>query len=157
MSMDKKPVDRVRSVVAAVGFAVAAWAVAEPILGFELRGPAPGGGGTTHDVSAVVVAVAGLVASLAGWALLAVLERFVPSRARRVWVAVAVAVLVLSLGGPLSGAGITTANKLWLAVLHLCVGVVLIPTLARTSRATTRPVADLEPAGADRRHRRDRW
>lgn len=45
----------------------------------------------------------------------------------------AVVVLVLSLGGPLSGAGVTLANKLWLALMHVAVGATLIPLLARTS------------------------
>ncbi|MBA3311525.1 MAG: hypothetical protein H0U28_15980, partial [Nocardioidaceae bacterium] len=60
------------------------------------------------------------------------LERVVPRHARRVWTAAAVAVLVLSLGGPLSGAGITAAIKVWLAVMHLTVGATLIPLMMRT-------------------------
>ena len=146
MRMRDKRVDRTRPVVAAVVLTVAVWVVAEPVLGFELRAPAQGGGGATHDIDGVVVAVAGAVASLAGWALLAVLERFVPRRARRIWLAIAVGVLVLSLGGPLSGAGIPTANKLWLVVMHLSVGAVLIPTLARTSHAWRGSAVNANPA-----------
>lgn len=124
---------RLGAVVAATVLAVVVWVVAEPILGVDLRSPAQGGG-ATRDINGVVIAVAGLVASLAGWALLSLLERFVPRRARLIWVGVAVGVLVLSLGGPLSGDGVTTANRMWLAGMHLCVAAVLIPALARTSR-----------------------
>lgn len=122
---------RAQAVAATVVGAVAVWVVAEPVLGFALRGPAQGGG-ATHDVNAAVVAVAALAASLAGWALLAVLERFT-SRARGLWTAAALAVAVVSLAGPLSSAGITAANQAWLALMHVTVAAVLIPTLRRTT------------------------
>ncbi|MDN5751166.1 MAG: DUF6069 family protein [Pseudonocardia sp.] len=126
-----KAMARAQAVAATVVGAVAVWVVAEPVLGFALRGPAQGGG-ATHDVNAVVVAVAALAASLAGWALLAVLERFT-SRARGLWTAAALTVAVLSLAGPLFSAGITAANQAWLGLLHVSVAAVLIPLLRRTT------------------------
>jgi hypothetical protein len=42
--------------------------------------------------------------------------------------------LILSLGGPLSGEGIGTANKLALVSMHLAAGAVLIPFLFRSAR-----------------------
>lgn len=122
---------RTQAVTATVVAAVAVWVVAEPVLGFDLRGPAHGGG-ETHDVNAAVVAAAALAASLAGWTLLVVLERFT-TRARSLWTAVALTVAVLSLAGPLSSAGITVANQYWLALMHVGVAVVLIPLLRRTT------------------------
>ena len=38
-----------------------------------------------------------------------------------------------SLGGPLSGSGVTAANRAVLVLLHLAVGAVLIPALRRTA------------------------
>jgi Family of unknown function (DUF6069) len=50
-----------------------------------------------------------ILAGLAAWGLLAVLERFTP-RARAVWIAIALVALALSLAGPLSAA-VTPAAK----------------------------------------------
>jgi hypothetical protein len=118
---------------AAVLAALALWAVSEELLGIDLWSPRMGSQ-PSRDIEAGVVAVTSAVASLAGWALLAILERFT-ARARTVWVTVAVIALVASLGAPLSGTGITTANRVVLMLLHLAVGAVLIPPLYRSSPA----------------------
>lgn len=126
--------------VAGAGLAaLAVWLLVEPILGVELRAPATGGN-DGMDVGPAIVAIMALAASLAGWALLAVLER-ATSRAGAVWLAVAVVVLAVSLSGPFSGTGITAANRIGLALMHLAVGAVLIPTLHRTSSSRRRPTA----------------
>lgn len=111
----------------AVLAAVAVWTVADPVLGIELlvemdAEPQPVG------VQAVVAS--SLVADLAGWGLVALLER-VTTRARRVWTVTALAVLMLSLLGP--PAAVTTAATVALAAMHLAVAVVLIPTLTRAT------------------------
>ncbi|MBG0565952.1 hypothetical protein I4J89_31345 [Actinoplanes sp. NEAU-A11] len=80
--------------------------------------------GTTVGPAAVAVAAA--VAGLAGWALLAVLER-VTSRARLIWTVVAAAVFAVSLLGPLGGAD--AGAVLALSVLHSAVAGVLITGL----------------------------
>jgi hypothetical protein len=46
-----------------------------------------------------------------------------------VFLVIAVAALVLSLGTPLAGLGVTLANRLVLISMHLAVGSVLIPVL----------------------------
>jgi hypothetical protein len=74
----------------------------------------------------------GLVAGLAAWGLLALLERTV-ARPGRVWAAIALAVLVLSLGGPLGSAGDGTSMAI-LTGMHLVVAAVLIPGLGGSAR-----------------------
>ncbi len=120
---------RALAVLGASVAALAVWAVAVPLLGVDLL--VRPGGGTPQTVGAPAIMSVSLMASLLGWALLALLER-VTARARPVWTAVAVAVLVLSLGGPVTGA-LTGAATVTLALMHLAVGAVLIPVLRGTS------------------------
>ncbi len=65
--------------------------------------------------------------------LLAVLER-TAGRPRRAWTITALAVLALSLTGPL-GSAADTASLGVLTAMHLLVGAVLIPGLALSARA----------------------
>lgn len=126
---------RLLAVAGAVAAAVAIWVIAVPVFGLELVAP-PGPDETAPQaVPFVAVVMASLVASLAGWALLAVLERFL-SRARTVWTVVASIVMVLSLAGPLLGdAGVPVACRITLALMHLSVGAVLITQLRKSSAA----------------------
>lgn len=132
VAAQRKTLSRLTAVGAAVLAALAVWAAFEPLGGIELRAPAPGGTGRTHDVGPLTVLMPSLLASLAGWGLLAVLERFV-RRARTVWTVVAIVVLALSLGGPLSATGISALNQAALAAMHVAVAAALIPLLVRTS------------------------
>lgn len=118
---------RQRGVLAVAGATAAAavpWAVAE-LAGADLEVTS---GGWTMDVGLPLVLGAALVVSLAGWGLLALLQRRRPGDARRVWTIVAVTVLLLSLAGPLT-ADATTATRVYLAHMHVAVGLVLIPGL----------------------------
>lgn len=139
---------RLVAVVAAVGAALALWAVVELAFDHDLRGPAAGAA-TVLDVGPAQVLAGSLLAALAGWGLLALLERVI-ARARDLWAVIAVVVLIGSLGGPLSGTGVTTADRWALVGLHLVVGVVLIPLLYRTSpgRAAASGLEDLAPQGS---------
>lgn len=119
---------RVKATAGAVGAALAVWAVARFVLGIEIASPEFGPDRPSKTVGAVHVAGTALVASAAGWGLLAALERFT-ARARTIWTVIATGVLVFSLGGPFGGQGITTANRLALLAMHLAVGAVLIPKL----------------------------
>lgn len=121
-------------VLGAAGAALLGWVVAVPVAGIDLV--ADTGGGATQRVGAVSVVLAGLLVGLAGWGLLAVLERFT-ARGRLIWTVLAVLVLLVSLAGPLGGA--TAAARLTLAGMHVLVGVILISLLARTSRAAGGP------------------
>lgn len=128
---------RVAAVAAGVAAPLATWTVVEVAFGVDLQAPGFDGSGRSFDIGPQQVVFTAGLASLAGWGLLAVLERLA-SRARRTWVrrawvVVASAALLASLGGPLSGSGITAGNRAVLAGMHLVVGAVLIPTLSRTS------------------------
>lgn len=127
---------RITAVLAAVLGAVVMWALARYAFGVDLRSPAMGSQ-ASYQINVGIVIALSAVASLAGWALLAVLER-VTSRPRTIWTVVAVVVFLISLGGPQSGTGISTENRLMLTLIHLVVAAVLIPTLARTSADRTR-------------------
>ncbi len=89
-------------------------------------------GAAEQRVTLPSVVLAATVAALAGWALLAVLERLT-ARARTWWTVIATAVFLLSLlAGP--PGGITAGAVAGLALLHLTVAVVLIAGLRRSAR-----------------------
>jgi len=120
-----------RSRLAVVGVAALAaladWAILGPLAGISLEARQ---GGTQH-IGAAAVVVSTVFVALAGWALLAILERRTP-RARNIWTVVAAIVCTTSLGSPLTN-GIGLGAKLGLASLHLVVGAVVILGLRRTA------------------------
>jgi hypothetical protein len=109
--------------------AVAVWAVAVPLSGTHLL--IRFGSGAAQSVGFEYVVGASLVASLAGWGLLALLERRT-ARARRTWTGIALVALALSLSLPLI-AGLTVSSKIALALMHIAVAAVLIPALRHSS------------------------
>src|ERR1700730_5455749 len=98
---------RAGGIVGAVAAAAAVWTVAVAILGiqrtFRFGNTAP------QTVAFGVVVGMSLVATLAGWGILAALERRT-SNAREIWTAVALILLVASLALPLA-AGTTISSK----------------------------------------------
>jgi hypothetical protein len=123
---------RSRALCAAGGALAAAlaWIVEVPLLGIHLTFRFGAGHVQTISVGQVIgVAVA---ASLLGWLLLALLERRTP-RARLLWTVTAMTALAASLALPLAAAT-TTSAVAGLIVMHLAVGAVVIPALARTAR-----------------------
>jgi hypothetical protein len=129
---------RAPAVIAATLAALAVWLITDPLLGIDLTGTTRPGSQQLQPITPALVAGASLAVALAGWALLALLERFT-ARARTIWTAVALLVALLSLAGPLSILASTEANVLALALMHLAVAAVLIPILAGTSPAPARP------------------
>jgi hypothetical protein len=123
---------RALGVGGAVLAALAVWVVAVPLLSVHLL--VRFGSGAAETVGVDYVVGASLIASLAGWALLVMLERRT-SGARSIWTVVAIVVLLVSVSLPLSIAT-TTGSKTVLALMHVAVAVVLIPVLRRgaTSR-----------------------
>jgi hypothetical protein len=127
------------AVVLAVLAALAVWGLSELVFGIDVRQPAFGTG-VPQDLTAAPVVIASVVAGLAAWLALAVLERLT-RHARAAWVALATLVLVASLRAPLAGRGIDEQSRLVLTLLHLTVGGLLIVLLARMSppaRSATR-------------------
>jgi hypothetical protein len=130
---------RALAVIAAALAALAVWLVTDPLLGIDLIGTTRPGSQELMSITPALVAGTSLVVALAGWALLALLERFT-ARARTIWTAIAALFALLSLAGPLSIlASTSAANALALALMHLAVAAVLIPMLAGTSPAPARP------------------
>jgi hypothetical protein len=78
-----------------------------------------------------VVVIVSVLAGLAGWGVLAVLERQT-ARAGVVWAPVAIVVLAASLVGPL-GSGTTAGARVSLAAMHVVAAAILIPIYVRTS------------------------
>jgi hypothetical protein len=87
------------------------------------------GNGAPQTIGIELVVIGSLTGSLLGLGSLVVLEKFT-SRARTIWTAVAIGVLLVSLSLPLV-AGTTASTKAALALTHLAVASVLIPTLRR--------------------------
>ena len=116
---------RVLGVGGAVTAAVAVWAVAVPLLGLHLI--VRFGTGSPQSIGLDFVVGASVIASLAGWGLLAMLESRTP-HARLIWTITAVAVLLVSMSLPLS-AGTTASTRAALAAMHVAVAAVLIPAL----------------------------
>jgi hypothetical protein len=123
---------RVLAVVGAALATLAVWVVADPLAGVELT-VRQGSGASLQEVGPAAVLLVTVLAGLAGWALLAFLERR-SSQAGRTWTVIALVALVLSLTSPLL-AGTTTASKAALAGMHLAAAAVLVPLLARSARA----------------------
>jgi hypothetical protein len=110
------------TIAGAAGAALALWVLSVPVAGVDLS---VGSGSSQQTVGPVAVAVAALLAGVAGWALLAFLERRFRA-GRRVWRITAWVVLALSvLLGPI-GAGATGAVLATLAAMHVAVGITLI-------------------------------
>ncbi|HUZ77844.1 MAG TPA: DUF6069 family protein [Chloroflexota bacterium] len=122
---------RALAVMAGVLAAETVWLVSELAFGVHPRMPA-GNGHALAEIGPVTVAVASAVLSLLGWGVLALLER-VTSHARGIWRVMAPLALIASLGMPLSGTGVTAANRVVLVLMHLVVAAIVVPLLYRTS------------------------
>jgi hypothetical protein len=124
------------TVAGATTAALALWTLTGPVAGLD---PSAETGGRLSTIGAAPVIAGSLLAGLAGWGLLALLER-TAARPGRIWTILALVVLVLSLGGPLGSAADGTSMAV-LTGMHLVVAAVLIPGLGPTAR---------EPRPADR-------
>lgn len=119
---------RVLSAAGAVVAAMAVWTVAVPIFGVHLL--VRFGTAAPQSVGLGLVVGASALGSLAGLGLLAVLERRA-SGARTIWTRVAMVAAPVSLILPL-WAGTTVSAKVALALMHVAVAAVLIPSLCRS-------------------------
>lgn len=119
---------RIWGVAGAVGVAAALWMVAVPLLGYRLTVAGGPPGRETLEIGLVPVVIVALAAALAGWALLAFLERVLPRSARLVWTITALGVLLVSFA-PLMASGLDVATRVILGALHVGVATVLIAAM----------------------------
>jgi hypothetical protein len=112
---------RAITVAAGAAGALLLWVVNDPWGGIDL---AVRRGDATQHIGPVAVVATALIAGLAAWGLLALLESNVrrPVRTYRI---VTLIVLALSLTGPL-GSGVGISSRLVLLGMHLTVGTALI-------------------------------
>ncbi|WP_433303691.1 DUF6069 family protein [Actinoplanes sp. CA-030573] len=115
---------RAVTVAAGAAGALLVWTVADALAGVDV---AVRQGGAVQRIGPVAVVVTALIAGLAAWALLALLER-TTGRAVRTYRIIASVVLIFSLAGPL-GSGEGAGSRMALLGMHLVVGVVLIALL----------------------------
>jgi hypothetical protein len=120
---------RAAVVGAAAAAAIGVYAVTVPLLGLDVQVPASTGSDDTVPLAWGPVIFMAVAAALAGWALLAVLERFT-RRARTVWTAVAVAVYLISL--PYLP-GFSATERIVLGLIHTALAAVLIVGLRRVA------------------------
>jgi hypothetical protein len=123
---------RALAVAATVAAAVLVWLVGEPLLGNDLVVEQPGQAPLDLSLASFVIITLG--ASLAGWAVLALLEK-ITRYGRRIWTGLAVAVVLVSFL-PFLSAQMSTGSAVVLALVHLVVGAVLIPLLLRVPRGS---------------------
>ncbi|MEV5936529.1 DUF6069 family protein [Streptomyces sp. NPDC052079] len=127
---------RLRVTALAVLTPVLVWLVTDPLLGHRVR---IADGEQSLEIGAGAVAFVALLASLAGWGLLAAFERFAARRARAVWTVTAGAVLAFSFL-PFTGDGMDGGTRVSLALMHLAVAAVLIPGLpGKPTDSASRP------------------
>jgi hypothetical protein len=106
------------------------WTIEVPLGGTELS--VQFNGGRPQTVAVYQVIGVALVAGLLGWLLLALLEWLTPI-SRAAWTGIALLILAASLVLPLTAAT-TTAAAVSLITLHLVVGGLVIPGMARTAQ-----------------------
>jgi len=120
---------RIRRAAAVAGATVAAlvaWTFMHVVGDIDL---AVNSGGSVTHVTGWAVAATAILVGLAGWALLALLERYT-TRPRPIWIGIAVAVFLISLLGPLGGVSAAAVGSL--VALHAVVAAALIAGLSRT-------------------------
>lgn len=125
---------RALTVVAAAAATFTVWSIAHPLAGADLIIKSGAGPTTVTPIAVVLVTV---LAGLAAWGLLALLERFT-QRAATIWSWIAGAVLAISLLGPI-GSAVGTGATVALLAMHLAAGAVLIPLMVRSSTQCRRP------------------
>ena len=139
---------RVLGIVAGLLAAEAVWLVAEGALAIHVQAPAGTLAAEPVAIDPLTVALAAGVLPLIGWVALVGLEQFT-RHARTIWLVLALVGLAASLGMPLSGSGVSDANRVVLVVMHLVVGAIVTTVLYRTSpRRATRSIAPSARAAA---------
>jgi hypothetical protein len=90
----------------------------------------------TREVTLALTVVATVVAGIAGWGVIALLEHYTTSSGA-IWIALTIVVLVLSIV-PVFRTTANPATQYTLAALHCVAAAVLIPALPQRHRTSTR-------------------
>jgi len=123
---------RLLGIFAGLLAAEAVWLVAEGALVIPVQAPAGTLAAEPVAIDPLSVALAASVLPLVGWLVLLGLEQLT-QHARTIWLVLALVALAASLGMPLSGSGVSDANRVVLVLMHLLVGAIVITVLYRTS------------------------
>jgi hypothetical protein len=133
--VQKRRRTRALTIVAAAGATFTVWTIAHSFAGADL---VVNTASSPTTVTPAAVAIVTVIAGLAAWGLLALLERFT-AKAASIWSGIGAAVLLISLLGPI-GSAVGAAATVALLAMHLVVGAVLIPLMARSSVQCRRSV-----------------
>ena len=124
---------RAATAVAASIAGLLVWVVAVPLAGVDLEFEDVAG--DIRQIGPAEIISFSIISTVAGWLLIALLEKLVPRYAVRIWTGVAVGVLVLSFLPLLSmGVGAFIA----LGVMHAAVGLVIIAAMRETRNDAAR-------------------
>jgi hypothetical protein len=126
-------VSRLVVLVVAVLAAVVIWGVAKA-SGVAIESPGYGASSPVQAIELVWIIAVPAIMVLAGWGLLVLLRRLLPTSGSRVWTVIAAVVLLLSLTVPVTGTGVTVGDRVTLLALHIVVGLVVIVGLTRRNR-----------------------
>jgi uncharacterized membrane protein len=126
LSANRRRLGRAATVVGAAVVTTAVFLAARA-AGADFTITDPGEGKVPHTFVAAEIATVTVVFGLLGWLTLAALERW-SRRAHRIWVTLALVVVLLSLV-PIWIERATTETRLGLAVVHIVVGLALLPLL----------------------------
>ena len=107
------------------------WLIAVQALDREVTVPESPGSATFVDLELGPVLGASILAVVAGWLLLSVLERRLPTRSLTVWTVAALVVLVLSLPW---NPDFTATERAVIATMHLALGAILLLGMRATHR-----------------------
>ena len=138
-------VRRALTVLVAALAALTTWFVVMEVAGVDLVVRA---GGAVDRITALPVVLASTAAALAGWGVLAVLER-VTRHPARTWAAGAGLLTLVSLQPVLAPSDTAADARAGLAALHLVVAAVVVVGLLRSRRDPALPDATDRRAGAD--------
>jgi hypothetical protein len=122
----------------------AVWLIAIGALDREVTVPESPGADAFVDLDLGPVLGASILAVLAGWGLLVVLERVTP-KALTIWTAIAAVVLVASLPW---NPDFTATERVVIGTMHLLLGLILIGGMRLTSRRPTDEAPAPTPAQA---------
>jgi hypothetical protein len=139
----------IAGLLAAVAAAIAnllVFFVARELLDISFVIPYEGSDSTPEPLPAAMVIIASAIPALIAAMLLGLLARWA-RRSLRIFQAVAVVALLLSLGGPLTLDDVATSTRVALIVMHLVAAALIVGILSMAVRGWPRAVAAARQSG----------